>query len=131
MPKSSVGPGTGQLMVPLMLAFQQHTSRVVAGRQKDTAGRLPYPDDVTGGWCTQDAILADQELLDAIRSTNLGDQLSDLGVPVPAITTNNKEGSSNALGDRLKDASYEGLGVVVLLENLDFLTETRTKRNKS
>jgi hypothetical protein len=103
----------------------------VAGRQKDTAGRFPYPNDVAGGWCTQDAILADQELLDAVRSTDLSDQLSDLGVPVPAIATNDKERSSNALGDRLKDTSHKGLGVVVLLEDLDFLAETRTKRDKS
>jgi hypothetical protein len=39
-------------------------------------------------WCAENAFLADQQLLDAIGSANLRNQLRDLGVPVPTITTN-------------------------------------------
>jgi hypothetical protein len=63
----------------------------VAGSQENTASRLPYPDDVAGSWCAHNAILADQQLLDAVGSTDLGDQLGDLWVPVSAIATNDKE----------------------------------------
>jgi hypothetical protein len=35
--------------------------------------------------------LADEELLDAVCGTNLGDQLNDLGIPVAAITANDEE----------------------------------------
>lgn len=58
--------------------------------QKDTTSSLAYPDDVAGCWCAEDTVLTDQELLDTVGGTNLGDQLSDLGVPVATITTNDK-----------------------------------------
>jgi hypothetical protein len=64
---------------------------------------------VTGSGCAHDAVLTDQELLHAIGSTNLGNGLSDLGVPVTAITTNNEERALYALGDRLEDAGDECL----------------------
>lgn len=41
----------------------------------------------------QDAILADQELLDAIRGTNLGNQLNHLRVPKSAIPADDEEGT--------------------------------------
>jgi hypothetical protein len=63
----------------------------VAGSEEDTASRLPYPDDVTGSRCAHDAILADQELLDAIGSADLGNGLSDLWIPVAAVTTDDEE----------------------------------------
>jgi hypothetical protein len=64
----------------------------VAGRQEDAASGLALPDNVASGGGRQDAVLADQELLDAIRRTNLGDQLDNLGVPVPPIAANDEEG---------------------------------------
>ena len=67
------------------------TTRVVAGSEEDATGRLSYPDDVTGGRCAHDSVLADQELLDAVCCTDLGDQLGDLRVPVAAITTDDEE----------------------------------------
>lgn len=68
------------------------TAGVVAGGQEDTAGSLALADEVAGSRRRQDAILADQELLDAVCCTDLGDQLDHLGVPVPPITANDKEG---------------------------------------
>lgn len=106
--------------------LEELTTRVVAGSEEDATGRLSYPDDVTGGRCAHDSILADQELLDAIGSAHLGDGLGDLGVPVTAITTDDEEGAVGALRDGLEDAGNKRLGVVLLLEDLDLLAETRT-----
>jgi len=41
----------------------------------------------------QDAILADQKLLDTICWGELGDYLNDLGVVVTAITTDDEKGA--------------------------------------
>jgi hypothetical protein len=64
------------------------TTRVVASREQNASSSLPYPNDVAGGRCAEDAVLADQELLDAVRGTELCDQLGDLWVPVAAVTAN-------------------------------------------
>lgn len=69
------------------------TTRVVAGSQEDTASSLPLADDMAGSGSGQNAVLADEQLLDTIGGTDLRDQLDDLGVPVPAITANNQEGA--------------------------------------
>jgi hypothetical protein len=81
----------------------------VTGSEEDTTSSLSYPDDVTGGGCAHDTVLADEELLDAIRSAHLGDCLGDLGVPVTAITTNDEERAIGALGNGLEDAGNERL----------------------
>lgn len=67
------------------------TAGVVAGSQENTTGSFPLADDMAGGGCGQDTILADEELLDAICRTNFGNQLDDLGVPKTAIATNDEE----------------------------------------
>lgn len=69
------------------------TTRVVAGSQEDTASSLPLADDMAGSGSGQNAVLADEQLLDTIGGTDLCDQLDNLGVPVPAITANNQEGA--------------------------------------
>jgi hypothetical protein len=46
---------------------------------------------MAGGRCRQDTVLADQELLDAVSSTNLGNELDNFRVPVAAISANDKE----------------------------------------
>ena len=63
----------------------------MAGCQEDATSGFPYPDNVTSGRRAHDAILTDQELLDAIGSTDLGNGLGDLRVPVPSITANHEE----------------------------------------
>lgn len=102
------------------------TTGVMTGSQQDTTSRLVDTDEMTGGRRAHDAILADQELLDAIGSTNLSNGLSDLRVPVTAITTNDEERALDAFGNRQEDAGNKSLRVVLLLENLDLLAETRT-----
>jgi hypothetical protein len=102
------------------------TAGVVAGSEEDTTSRLSYPDDVAGGGCAHDAILTDEELLDAIGSAHLGNGLGDLWVPVPTITTYDEECAIDTLRNGLEDAGNERLRVVLLLENLDLLAETRT-----
>lgn len=47
---------------------------------------------MAGGGGGENTILADEKLLDTVGSTNLGNELDDLGVPEATITTNNKEG---------------------------------------
>lgn len=41
----------------------------------------------------QNTVLADKELLDAVGSANLGNQLDHLGVPETTITTDDEEGT--------------------------------------
>lgn len=77
--------------------------------QQNTASRLAYANDVAGSWGAENAILTNQEFLDAVCSTNLCDELGDLGVPVATVAANDKEGSVSALGDRLQNAGDEGL----------------------
>jgi hypothetical protein len=65
----------------------------MAGRQEDTSSGLAKSDDMAGGRRRQNTILADEELLYTVGSTDLGNQLDDLGVVVAAITTNDEERS--------------------------------------
>jgi hypothetical protein len=88
---------------------QSLTTGVVAGSQEDAARRLADADEVTGSRCAHDTILADQELLDAVGSANLGDGLGDFGVPVAAITTNDEERALDAFRDGLEDTGNKGL----------------------
>ena len=57
----------------------------------------------------QDAILADEELLDAIGSTDLGDQLDDLGVPVTSIASDDEEGACRRALISLQDGISSAL----------------------
>ena len=59
--------------------------------QEDTSGSLALANDMAGCWRRQDAILADQELLDAIGSADFGDELDYLGVPETAVASNDEE----------------------------------------
>lgn len=61
--------------------------------QENTTSSLALPDNMTSGRSAQDAMLADEKLLHAVGSSNLGNQLDDLGVPVSPITTNDQEAS--------------------------------------
>lgn len=81
---------------------------------------------MASGGCAENAILADQELLDSVCGADFGNKLSDLGIPVAAVSANDEEGASNAFRDGLEDAGNKGLGVVVLLEHLDLLAQART-----
>jgi hypothetical protein len=63
----------------------------VARGEQDAASGLAQADDMAGCGSGQDAVLADEQLLDAVRGADLGNQLDDLGVPEAAITTNDEE----------------------------------------
>lgn len=67
-----------------------YTSGVVAGCKEDATGGLAQANDMAGGGGRENAIVTDDELLDAVRSANLRDQLDDLRVPEAAITSNDK-----------------------------------------
>lgn len=62
----------------------------MAGSQQDASGSLADANDMAGRRSGKNSILADDELLDTVGGTDLGNQLDDLGVPEPAITTNDK-----------------------------------------
>lgn len=102
----------------------------MTGSQQDTTSSLTHTDHIASGRGAQDTVLADQQLLHAVGSADLRDQLDDLGVVVTAITTNDQEGALSTLRDGKEDASDEGFGVVGLLEDGDLLTETRTGRER-
>lgn len=67
------------------------TAGVVAGGQEDASCGLALPDNMAGSRSRENAVLADQEFLDAISSTDLCNQLDHLGVPEATVTTNDKE----------------------------------------
>lgn len=97
----------------------------MAGGEQNTTSGLPDPDDMTGSRRTEDTILTDQQLLDAVGRTDLGNLLCDFRVPVTPVTADDEESAICALGNRLEDAGDERLGVVLLLEDLDLLAKTR------
>jgi hypothetical protein len=66
------------------------TARVVTGCEEDTTGGLAKTNDMAGSWGGENAVVADDELLDTVRGADLCGELDDLGVPVTAVTTDNK-----------------------------------------
>src|SRR5690554_1974460 len=104
------------------------TTGVVAGSEENSTGGLSLPDDVAGCRCAENAIAAHEDLLHAVRGSNLGDQLDDLGVVVTAVTANDEEGIFGAFGNGLEEGGDEVLGVVLLLEDLDLLAEAGAVR---
>lgn len=109
----------------VVIVQQMHTSRVVASRQQDTTCCFSNADDVTRSGGTENAILADDELLDAVRRTNLGNQLDNFRVPVSAITTDDETGTLCTFGNRQEDRGDKGLAVVGLLKDGDLFAKTR------
>jgi hypothetical protein len=89
--------------------WQRLTTRVVRGGQQDTTSGLADADDVRGSGGAENAILANDELLDAVCGTDLCNGLGDLGVPVTTVTTNNEGGVLDTLGDGEEDAGDERL----------------------
>jgi hypothetical protein len=106
----------------------QLTSGVVRGSQENTTSRLAFADDVRSSWSTENAILADKKLLDAVSGSNLCNELHNLWVPVSAVTANDEEASLDALGDGEEDTGDEGFTIVRLLEDDDLLSKTRTNQ---
>lgn len=72
----------------------------------------------------EDSVLADQDLLNTICSTNLGNDLNDLGVVETAVTANDQEGAINAFGYGEQDSCDKSLAVMRLLEDGDLLSKT-------
>lgn len=120
----------------------------MASREQDATGSLALADDMAGGRRGEDAVLAYQELFDAVCSADVCNQLNDLGVPIPAVASDDEEciwpsGESplagwaqggrgedipgeltlGALGNGQQDARDEALAVVWLLEDGDLLPE--------
>lgn len=79
----------------------------MARSEQNATRRLSLPDNMAGSRSAQNAILANQQLLDAICSSDARNQLDNLGVVEPSITTDNEECVLSALGDGLEDARDE------------------------
>lgn len=105
------------------------TTGVVTGSQQNTTRRLAHTNQVASGRCTHDAVLADQQLLDAIGGGDLGNLVDHYIVVETTITTNDEERVLDTLGNGQENTGDEGFGVVGLLEDLDLLAETRTERS--
>jgi hypothetical protein len=89
--------------------LQRLTTRVVRGGQQDTTSGLADADDMRGSGGAENAILANDELLDTVCGANLCNGLGDLGVPVTAVTTNDEGRVLDTLGDGEEDAGDERL----------------------
>ena len=103
-----------------------HTARVMASCEKYAARSFSLSDDMTGCWRAEDPILSDQELLHSVCGANLGNQLHDLRIVEASISADDEETTFGAFGDGEEDAGDEGLAVVGLLEDGDFLPQTGT-----
>ena len=80
----------------------------MAGSEQNASGSLHLANDMAGSWRTKDAVLPIYQLLDAISSANLRNQLHDLWVIVASITADDKEGTVNTFGDGEEDGGNEG-----------------------
>ena len=107
-----------------ILEAVQLTTRVVTGCEEDATGCLPNTDDMAGSRSTENAILADEQLLDTICSPNLCNKLDDLWVPVSAVTTNDKEGTLYTFRDGQENGGDEGFAVMILLEDGDLFAKS-------
>lgn len=86
---------------------------------------------MAGSRCAQNSILANEDLLDAVRGSDFGNELNNLGVVVAAVSANNEEGILGTLGDGLEEGGDEVLGIVLLLEDDNLLAETGAARDVS
>ena len=121
----------------------------MAGSQENATSGLAFANEVAGGRRRQNAVLADQQLLNAICRADLSNQLDNLGVPIPPIAADDEKGAFQrsvgklfsvvaqglwvvvdltfgALRNRQEDTRNKGLAVVRLLEDRDLLAQTRT-----
>jgi len=101
------------------------TSRIVAGREKNTSGGPLLPDDVASRRSTQDTILTEQDLPNSISRSNLSNQLNDFRVIETPIASDDKEAALGALRNREQSARNESFAVVRLLEYSDLLSKPR------
>lgn len=75
--------------------------------QQNATRRLPLSNNIASSWGTKNAILADNQLLDTVGCTDLGDQLDDFRVVESAITANDEGSALCALRDGEQDACDE------------------------
>jgi hypothetical protein len=101
------------------------TAGVMASSQQNAACSLPLADDMACRWRAENAIVADDELLDSIGRSDLSDQLGYFWIPVATISSNDECAALNAFRYGQKDAGDERLAVVWLLKDLDLLSKTR------
>ena len=97
----------------------------MASCEQDATSCLPLANDMAGSWCAQYAVLAYEQLLYSVRSTNLCNLLDDLRVIVSAISANDEECSFCTFRYREKDRCDKGFAVVFLLEDCDLLAQSR------
>jgi hypothetical protein len=98
----------------------------VTSRQKNSTRSFSLADDMASGWCAENTLMTDNELLHAICRSHFGDGLRNLLIPVSTITPDNQCAAIDSFWDCQEDTGNERLAVVVLLKDFDFLAETRS-----
>lgn len=83
----------------------------MTGSEEDTAVRFVLADDVGCCWSGEDTVTADDELGDAIGSTDLKDDLYGIGREVSSVAT--KDNSLSRRVDRVEDRLDEVLCVML------------------
>lgn len=73
----------------------------MASGQKDASSSLAQTDDMAGSWSGEDTVVTDEELLDTIGGTNLGNELDHLRVVVAAIATDDEKRAYQFIRSRL------------------------------
>ena len=71
----------------------------MARSEQNPSSGLSLSNHMAGGRGTQDRILPDQQLLHSISGSDPSNELDNLRVVIPSITTNDKGSTLNALGN--------------------------------
>lgn len=101
----------------------------MASSKQDATCSFSLANDMTCRRCAENAVLTNQQLLDTICSTDFGNELADFGVVESPVAADDQERAFNTFRYREKDGSDERLAVMRLLEDLDFLSQTRCTRS--
>lgn len=118
--RDALGRGSTVPNVVLDPKVVGRSSRVVARREEDASRGLARADDVRDGGGGEDAVLADDEVRDAVACCDLDDLLDALG-GVEASVSADDEGRVGGAGggDPFEDGLDKVLGVVLLLKDDD------------
>lgn len=124
------GGGTAIVHVVLDAKVCVRATRVMTRGEEDAAGRLAGADLVRDGRGREDAVAADDELLDAVTRGDLDNDADNLGRVVAAIAADDEGGALRTAGDSREDRLDKVLGVMLLLEDGDAVAQTLASQNR-
>jgi hypothetical protein len=100
------------------------STRVVARSQQDTTISLLAPDQSRDSRGGKNRVLTKDNVLDTVTGSELEDDLHGLRGEVSSVTTNNESLAFGSTGHGGQGSLDKVLGVVLLLEDLDSLSQT-------